>query len=603
MPSTPASPLSDVEVAFGLDGNSSLQSARGAHATATVFHGVGVNAGRVLGRVLQMPAPISEPSASTPQNAEAALEANRAAIKTASKSVQSELRNRAESAAKESKEILQATALMAGDPMLIKAAIKLLSPDTPGGPRSPERAIWESGQTVANTLTALGGYMADRATDVLDVRSRIVAELRGLPAPGIPVSDFPFILAATDLAPADTATLDPTKVLALITSDGGPQSHTAILARMLGLPAVVAAPGVDAIVAGTEVYVDGAAGTITINPDDDSRAAASLWATQSSQMPAFSGQNILTDGLHIPLLANVGTGEDAIKAAAAGAEGVGLLRTEFCFLDRESEPTVEEQVTAYGAVLAAFPGKKVVIRTLDAGADKPLPFLTAANEPNPALGVRGYRTDTASPGVLERQLRAIAIAAAAHDADVWVMAPMISTADEAARFTSLTRAAGLQTAGVMVEVPSAALTASAILSEADFASLGTNDLTQYAMAADRQLGPLATLNDPWQPAVLRLIKLTVDGASQAQAVTGTVKPVGVCGEAAADPALAVVLVGLGVSTLSMSARALAPVAAVLATIDFLEAQRLAAIALRSTSAAGARQSVREQLPILDTLGL
>lgn len=606
MPSTPTSPLQGAAVSIDLDdrltdGNSALQHARGTQLAA--FYGVGVNAGRVVGRVLQMSKPISEPSARAPQDAAATLEANRAAIKSASKSVQAELRHRAESAAKESKEILQATALMAGDPMLIKAAIKLLSPEGPGGPRSPERAIWEAGQTVANTLTSLGGYMADRATDVLDVRSRIVAELQGLPAPGIPVSDLPFILAATDLAPADTATLDPAKVLALITSDGGPQSHTAILARMLGLPAVVAAPGVDGISEGTEVYVDGAAGSITINPDDDLRAAASLWATQSSQMPAFSGQNILTNGLHIPLLANVGTGEDAIKAAVAGAEGVGLLRTEFCFLDREIEPTLEEQVTAYGAVLAAFPGKKVVIRTLDAGADKPLPFLTAANEPNPALGVRGYRTDTASPGVLERQLRAIATATAAHNADVWVMAPMISTADEAAHFTSLARAAGLQSAGVMVEVPSAALTASAILGEADFASLGTNDLTQYAMAADRQLGPLATLNDPWQPAVLRLIKLTVDGASQAQAFTGTIKPVGVCGEAAADPALAVVLVGLGVSTLSMSARALAPVAAVLATIDSLEAQRLAAIALQSTSAVEARQSVRDQLPILDTLGL
>ncbi|WP_395939489.1 transaldolase [Arthrobacter alpinus] len=585
------------------DVDSALQRARRTQPAAVVFQGVGVNAGRVLGAVLQMPAPISEPAVDAPHDAEASLETNKASIRTASKAVQEELRNRAESAAEESKEILQATALMAGDPMLIKAAIKLLSPDAPGGPRSPERAIWEAGQTVANTLTALGGYMAERATDVLDVRSRIVAALQGLPVPGIPVSDVPYILAATDLAPADTATLDPAWILALITSDGGPQSHTAILARMLGLPAVVAAAGVNGIADGTEVYVDGAAGSITTNPDDALRATAATWAAQASQIPAFSGENFLSDGLHIPLLANVGTGEDALKAAAAGAEGVGLLRTEFCFLDRESEPTVEEQITAYGGVLAAFPGKKVVIRTLDAGADKPLPFLTVADEHNPALGVRGYRTDTTSPGVLERQLQAIAMATAAHDADVWVMAPMISTAEEAANFTAMARAAGLATAGVMVEVPSAALTASAILGEADFASLGTNDLTQYTMAADRQLGPLATLNDPWQPAVLQLIKLTADGAFQAQVTTGLPKPVGVCGEAAADPALAVVLVGLGVSTLSMSARALAPVAAVLTTVSLADAQRLAAVALHAKSASAARQAVREQLPILEQLGL
>lgn len=586
-----------------VDVDSAMQRARSAPASVTVFNGVGVNAGRVLGQVLQMPAPIPEPSSSSPEQAETTLDAYKAAIKAASKSVQAELRNRAEAASGESQEILRATALMAGDPMLIKAALKLLSPDAPGGPRSPERAVWEAGQTVADTLNALGGYMADRATDVLDVRSRIVAELQGLPAPGVPASNSPYILAATDLAPADTATLDPTKVLALITSDGGPQSHTAILARMLGLPAIVAAPGVDCIADGTEVYVDGTSGYITTHLDGDLRKAAATWATQASQMPAFSGQNKLADGLHIPLLANVGTGEDALKAAEAGAEGVGLLRTEFCFLDRDTEPTVAEQIAAYGDVFEAFPGKKVVIRTLDAGADKPLPFLTAADEPNPALGVRGYRTDLSSPGVLERQLSAIAAAAAAHEAEVWVMAPMISTPDEAAHFTGLARSAGLDKAGVMVEVPSAALTAASILGETGFASLGTNDLTQYAMAADRQLGTLAALNDPWQPAVLQLIKLTSAGAAQAQASTGLPKPVGVCGEAAADPALAVVLVGLGVSTLSMSARALAPVSAVLATVTIDEARRLAAVALQAASAAVARQAVRDQLPILGQLGL
>jgi phosphotransferase system enzyme I (PtsI) len=445
--------------------------------------------------------------------------------------------------------------------------------------------------------------MAERVADVLDVRARIVSELRGLPAPGIPASDVPFILAAEDLAPADTATLDPSKVVALITSSGGPQSHTAILARALGLPAVVAALGVDEIPDGTEVYVDGAAGTVTVEPGEDLRLAAKAWATQASTLAAFSGNNTMADGFRVPLLANVGTGSDAVKAADAGAEGVGLLRTEFCFLDRDDEPSVEEQIAAYGAVFAAFPGKKVVVRTLDAGADKPLPFLTNADEPNPALGVRGYRTDLTSPGVLERQLEAIAAAEAANDAEVWVMAPMISTADEAARFATLCSAAGLKTPGVMVEVPSAALTAATVLREVSFASLGTNDLTQYAMAADRQLGPLATLNDPWQPAVLQLVKLTADGAAQVSGESGTAKPVGVCGEAAADPALAVVLVGLGVATLSMSARALAAVAAVLATVTVAQAQQLAATALAAPSAAAARSAVRAQLPILDELGL
>lgn len=469
---------------------------------------------------------------------------------------------------------------MVADPMLIKSAIKLLSAETAGGARTAERAVWEAGAAVAAKLSALGGYMAERATDVLDVRARIVSELRGLPAPGIPAFDEPFILAAEDLAPADTATLDPAKVIALITSSGGPQSHTAILARALGLPAVVAAPGVDEIPDGTEVYVDGATGSVTVDPGAELLLAAEAWAAQASALTTFTGSNVLADGFALPLLANVGTGADALKAAAAEAEGVGLLRTEFCFLDRSEEPTVAEQIEAYGAVFAAFPGKKVVVRSLDAGADKPLPFLTNADEPNPALGVRGYRTDLTSPGVLARQLEAIAAAEAAHEAEVWVMAPMISTADEAAAFAAMCTAAGLKTPGVMVEVPSAALTSSAILREAAFASLGTNDLTQYAMAADRQLGTLATLNDPWQPAVLALVKLTADGASLASAATGLPKPVGVCGEAAADPALAVVLVGLGVASLFMSARALA-----------------------APSASAARAAVRAQLPVLAELGL
>ncbi|MDQ0240474.1 phosphoenolpyruvate--protein phosphotransferase [Arthrobacter bambusae] len=566
------------------------------------FSGVGVAPGRVLGPVRQMPKPVQEPRENVNIPADVTVESQGQRIKDAAKAVQAELRARAATASSEGKEVLEATALMAADPMLVKSAIRLLSPEAPGGARTAERAIWEAAATVADSLKALGGYMAERVADVLDVRARIVSELRGLPAPGIPASDVPFILAAEDLAPADTATLDPAKVIALITSSGGPQSHTAILARALGLPAIVAAPGVDGIADGTEVYLDGAAGTVTVDPGEDLRLAAKAWANQASTLAAFSGSNVMADGFRVPLLANVGTGADAVKAADAGAEGVGLLRTEFCFLDRDDEPTVEEQIAAYGAVFAAFPGKKVVVRTLDAGADKPLPFLTNADEPNPALGVRGYRTDLTSPGVLERQLAAIAAAEAANQAEVWVMAPMISTAEEAAHFAALCSAAGLKTPGVMVEVPSAALTAASVLREVSFASLGTNDLTQYAMAADRQLGPLATLNDPWQPAVLQLVKLTADGAAAASS-GGNLRPVGVCGEAAADPALAVVLVGLGVATLSMSARALAAVSAVLATVTVAQAQQLATTALSAPSASAARQAVRAQLPILDELGL
>ncbi|HBH56595.1 MAG TPA: phosphoenolpyruvate--protein phosphotransferase [Arthrobacter bacterium] len=548
----------------------------------------------MIGTVRQMPKPISEPPAGEQLAGDTSAEEATAGLKAAAAAVHDELKTRAETASGDGKAVLEATALMAKDTMLLKNAAKLIGRGT-----SAQRAIWEAGASVSEMLHNLGGYMAERATDVLDVRARIVAELRGVPAPGIPSASTPFILVAEDLAPADTATLDPEKVLALVTAGGGPQSHTAIIARSLGLPAVVAAAGVDELADGTEVYVDGAAGSITTDPDDSQRAAAEAWATNASLLAVFDGKGATADGHLVPLLANVGGGKDAVAAARLNAQGVGLFRTEFCFLERDTEPTVEEQAAAYKSVFDAFPGKKVVLRTLDAGADKPLPFLTDATEPNPALGVRGYRTDFTSPGVLDRQLQAIALAEKDSEADVWVMAPMISTAEEAAHFASMCTAAGITNPGVMVEVPSAALTAESILREVGFASLGTNDLTQYAMAADRQLGPLANLNTPWQPAVLRLVGLTVEG-SRAE---GNNKPVGVCGEAAADPALAVVLTGLGVNTLSMTARSLAAVAAVLKTVTLAEAQQLAKLALSAPSATEARAWVREKLPVLEQLGL
>ncbi|MET0871999.1 MAG: putative PEP-binding protein, partial [Paeniglutamicibacter terrestris] len=464
------------------------------------FAGVGVSAGRVIGPVRRMPDPIIAPADGAPLPAGVSIEEESARLAQATAAVAAGLKERSAAATGDAAAVLKATALMASDRTLLKSATKLVASGT-----NAESAIWEAAEAVAMQLTGLGGYMAERATDVLDVRSRIVAQLRGVPAPGIPDSDEPFVLCAVDLAPADTATLDPARVLALVTSDGGPQSHTAIIARSLGLPAIVAASGTTVLSDGDILFVDGIDGTVVRAPGAEEEALAQAYASRVA-LPEFSGSGALKDGYAVPLLANVGSGSDAQAAAAAGAQGVGLLRTEFCFLGRDTEPSHEEQVSAYKAVFDAFGGSKVVVRTLDAGADKPLPFLTDDSEPNPALGVRGYRTDGSVPGVLDRQLKAIAQAANGSDADVWTMAPMISTPAEAAAFASMCQNAGLKTPGVMVEVPSAALLARQVCAEVDFASIGTNDLTQYTMAADRQLGALAGLNDPWQPAVLHLIK-------------------------------------------------------------------------------------------------
>ena len=561
------------------------------------FNGVGVFPGRVVGPVKQMLPAIPAPAAGQNRPGTITAEQASAALHEAAATVQKDLQQRASQLSGDAKAVVEATALMAADPMLLKTAKQFIDSGL-----SAELATWQAAEGIADTLRSLGGAMAERARDVSDVRDRLISELRGEPAPGIPVSSEPFILIADDLAPADTATLDPTMVLALITASGGPQSHTAIIARSLGLPAIVAAAGVTTIENGREVYLDGGTGVLNTEPSHEQRELSTAWANKTATL-TFDGEGKLADGTRLPLLANVGGAAEAIAARAANAEGIGLFRTEFLFLERDTEPTVEEQVRAYRAVFVAFADQlrrpKVVVRTLDAGADKPLPFLKKPEdlaEPNPALGLRGYRMVNQHRAILERQLQAIALAAEEVAVSVWVMAPMVSTAVEATDFASLCRTAGLATSGVMIEVPSAALNAKQILNEVDFASLGTNDLTQYTMAADRQLGSLASLNDSWQPAVLTLIQLSC------QAARGS-SELGVCGEAAADPALAVVLAGLGVGSLSMTAHALPTVAKVLASISRTEAADLAALAVAARDAASARRSVRERLPILTEIGL
>ncbi|MEE1619396.1 phosphoenolpyruvate--protein phosphotransferase [Brachybacterium sp. J153] len=559
------------------------------------YTGVPVSPGRVVGTIRTMAPPVAEPAADAtlPEGADAAAEAER--IPAAAAAVQAALTRLAERASGDGKAILEATAQMAADPSLTTTAKGLVL----SAGKSAERAVWEAGDQVATMLEGLGGYMAERATDVRDVRARIVAELRGEQAPGIPDVDEPFILTAIDLAPADTATLDPERVLALVTSDGGPQSHTAILARQLGLPAIVAAKSIHEFADGTEVFVDAGYGTVTDEVTEEHHRFAAAWSElQKNPLTYEGGGGVLADGHTVQLLANIGGAKDAEKAVAAHADGVGLFRTEFLFLDREDEPTVEEQTAAYREVFTLFPGKKVVVRTIDAGADKPLPFLTDAEEPNPALGVRAYRTSWEKRSVLTNQLDAIAAAGADTEATPWVMAPMISTVEDTEDFAALCAERGLSPAGIMVETPSAAITADRQLAACDFASIGTNDLTQYTMAADRMLGSLAHLNNPWQPAVLALVEATCTGAATAGG-----KPVGVCGEAAGDPGLAVVLVGLGVTSLSMTPRSLPAVAKVLSTVTLEQAQELARAAVSARTAEEGRDAIRAGLPVLGELGL
>lgn len=543
------------------------------------LRGVGIGLGVAQGPVARMaeplPAPEDAPSTTS-------VEAETARVREAVAAVARELEQRGAQAGGAARDVLEAQAMMAEDPTLETEIDTRLAAGKTG-----EWAVWDAFASFRDQLTALGGYLGERAADLDDVAQRVLARLRGVAAPGVPDPGHPFVLVAKDLAPADTALLDLDKVLALVTTEGGPTSHTAILAREKSIVAVVGAAHAKDLADGTTVIVDAAAGVVTADPShEELERAATRASERASAASAPITPGALADGTAVPLLANLGKPGDAPQAVELGAEGVGLFRTEFLFLSANSAPTVEEQRKAYTELLAAFPGKKVVVRVLDAGADKPLPFLNDSHEENPALGLRGLRALRASEDILREQLTALAEADAATDADLWVMAPMVATVEETEYFTALARDYGIKTAGVMVEVPSSALLADRILQHADFASIGTNDLTQYTLAADRLLGSVASFQDPWHPAVLRLVR----EVGAAGAALG--KPVGICGEAAADPLLAVVLVGLGATTLSMAPTALADVRASLLTHTLDDARRVAEAALAADDAASAREAAR-----------
>ncbi len=546
----------------------------------TELRGVGIGLGVAQGPVARMAEPLPAPS-DAPSTV--GVEQERERVRDAIAGVARELEERGAQAGGAARDVLEAQAMMAEDPTLAGEVDTRIADG-----KTAEWAVHDAFASFRDQLVAIGGYLGERAADLDDVAQRVIARLRGLPAPGVPDPGHPFILVAKDLAPADTALLDLDKVLGLVTTEGGPTSHTAILAREKSIVAVVGAAAAKDLADGETVIVDAAAGVVVRDPSADELERAQHRAdSRAAAADAPITPGALADGTAIPLLANLGKPGGATEAVGLGAEGVGLFRTEFLFLSSSQAPTVEEQKAAYTELLAAFPGKKVVVRVLDAGADKPLPFLNDAHEENPALGLRGIRALRASEDILREQLTALAEADAATDADLWVMAPMIGTVEETQYFTALAREYGVKTAGVMVEVPSSALLADRVLAHADFASIGTNDLTQYTMAADRLLGSVASFQDPWHPAVLRLVR-EVGAAGQANG-----KPVGICGEAAADPLLAVVLVGLGATSLSMAPTALADVRATLLQHSLDDARRIAEAALATDDPAQARRAAQD----------
>ena len=501
--------------------------------------------------------------------------------------VASRLENRAAAAEGQASEVLTATAGMVKDRGWHKAVRKNIRSG-----KNAEFATVGATDKFVTMFEAAGGVMAERTTDLKDVRDRVIAQLRGEQEPGLPMVEGQAVLFADDLAPADTATLDTAHIRALVTELGGPTSHTAIIARQLDIPCIVAVGNkLREIESGTLVFVDGALGTVTLGADEaESTKAVEEYRERAARVAEWTGPAQTKDGHRVQLLANVADGNAARIASDSQAEGIGLYRTELSFLSASEEPSVDEQAKIYRKVFNAYPDSKVVVRTLDAGSDKPISYATLSSEENPALGVRGLRIARNNESLLTRQLDAIAQASESRgdDAETWVMAPMVATSKEAQWFAELCRERGL-TAGAMIEVPAAALMADKIMPHLDFVSIGTNDLTQYTMAADRLSPQLAYLTDPWQPAVLRLIQHTCIAGHEYNV------PVGVCGEAAADPLLACVLTGLGVNSLSAASTAVAGVGAQLAELTFDQCQQLADAALNSEGPSAARAAAMEQI--------
>jgi phosphoenolpyruvate-protein phosphotransferase len=490
----------------------------------------------------------------------------------------------------DARDILFAQAEIARDPALRAAAESAVT-----GGEQPASAILAAGARFARELEATGNdYLAARAPDVRHICELASRALAGAPPRLPPKPVEPCIIVAEDLTPSDTAGLDPALVRGIAIASGSKTSHASVIARGLGIPAVVGARGLmDSIPDRCRIAIDGSSGEVFVEPDDAvvkalDRSAEAARARRN-RMRSLAGEQpaATADGHRVEIAANVRSVEEARAAMAEGAEGIGLLRTELLYVDRDRPPSEEEQRELFEELHGLLGGRRLVVRTFDIGADKQVPFLPARPETNPELGVRGLRLAQVHEDLLLVQLRAIA--AAAERGPTAVMAPMVGSPDEGRWFIERAIGAGLKPPvelGVMVEVPALLFAIDELPDEISFLSVGTNDLTQYLYAADRRHPGLAHLQDPFLPAVLRAVDLISRHATQRSWI-------GVCGEAASDPAWALVAVGLGVTELSMHPSAIAEVRAALRMETFARCREIALRCLRSRDAASARATAME----------
>jgi phosphotransferase system enzyme I (PtsI) len=502
--------------------------------------------------------------------------------------------------------LFEAHRMMLEDPDLLEQVRQAIEEEQ----INAEAAIRDASESYARMMEALDSeYMKARAADVRDVANRVLRILLGKaesPSEGL---TEPSIVLARDLAPSDTALMNKSLVLGFCTAEGGPTSHTAILARGLGIPAIVGAElEVLAIAEGTQLVLDGVEGTLIVEPDEET--VAEYEEQQQTMSDVLEGARekagepaITEEGYRVEVVANIGNVDGAEAALENGAEGVGLLRTEFLYLERDHLPDEEEQYEAYRTILETMGDRPVILRTLDIGGDKELPYMEMPAEMNPFLGVRALRLALKRPELLKPQLRAALRAGVGHD--LKIMFPMVARIDELRRARALLdecraelEEEGQAVAedleiGIMIEIPSAAMMADQLATMADFFSIGTNDLSQYTMAADRTNPDVAPMASGFQPAVLRLVRNVI------QAAHAKGKWVGLCGELAGDPLAIPILLGLGLDEFSMNPPAIPLAKQIIRTLSLEEAKALAEEALEQEDPEAVKALVRERVPTAD----
>lgn len=532
------------------------------------FSGIGVGDSISWGKTFVL-AP--RPKAPEPAKSTLGIEKETARLNEAISAVAHYMRETAANADETTADILNALLAMVEDPALVEEAAVHLAEGW-----NAETSVIRAMNTFTELLAG-DDLFGERVADLQDLALQVVARLSGQDwSVSIPKTG-PIVVVAEDLSPAETAQFTDA-VVGVITQGGGPTSHTAIICRQRSIPALVAVSGaLENIPNGVGIIVDSFKGEATLSEEPID------FSTKQTQRVRVGDPIAEVKG-------NVGSVSDAVALAETGASGVGLMRTELLFLSRSSAPSLEEQTDLYAGVLEKAPAGEVIFRTLDAGSDKPLPYLGIGKEENPSLGVRGFRINSLDANILETQLAALAAAQTKTGREVSVMAPMIATVEEAKDFAALANRFGLKTVGVMVETPSICMLISQLQGIVDFVSIGTNDLSQYLFAADRQNSGVAALLNPWQPALLKTIAMVCKDA------TAVGIKVGVCGEAAADPLLSVVLAGLGVKSVSMAAPAVEKAKDYLGSVTLDQAKAVAQAALAGHTPAEAKAMALAALP-------